>query len=136
MKPRMNTGKLLAIGAAFTVVLTVAISIWLDPPADNRARAMDGERVNRLQFARSAIADYFVQHKALPSNIDALESYRGPLGNKIWHDPVTGQTFEYEITGEKSYRLCVNFERKAENGVSYYFTDHKAGRDCFDYNVK
>jgi len=132
----MNAGKLLAIGAAITVTLAVGTSIWLDPPADNRTRAMDDERMRRLALIKTAVDNYFARHQALPRDLEALNAETNELLRASWRDPKTGGPFEYEITAEKNYRLCANFERSSSRRYTYYFPEHKVGRDCLEYNVK
>lgn len=134
-----NGGKLLAIAAALAAAVAASVSIWLDPPAENRARALDGQRISRLLGAKGAIEGYVQAHKALPNALDALygEKKRGSQGD--FSDPETGELFGYEITGEKSYRLCSNFSRASSERDSSFYPGrpkHSAGRDCFEYRVK
>jgi hypothetical protein len=132
----MHLGKLLAIGTALAAVLAVSTSLWLDSPTANRARAMDTERMRRLGLITAAINTYFVSHKTLPSDLEALDAEKTPLPYAKWRDPNTDQPIEYEIAGEKSYRLCANFERASDERTAYYSGKHGAGRDCFDYKVR
>ena len=97
---------------------------------------MDAERLKRLGLIESAINAYYTSHQALPSNFDALDAEKNQLLHEYWHDPNTGQSFEYEIAGEKSYRLCANFERNSDGRAAYSFRKHNAGRDCFENQVK
>jgi hypothetical protein len=136
MTRSMNAGKLLAIGAALVAVLAVSISIWLDPPAENRARRMDGERLRRLNLTRSGIEAYAAKNRALPASLEALDAERNHIQHESWHDPDSGQPFTYEITGEKSYRLCADFDRKADGQPYMSFSRHNAGRDCFEQTIK
>jgi len=139
MKPRVNGGKLLAIAAALAAAAAVSVSIWLDPPAENRARAMDEQRISRLLNTKMAIETYFRAHTALPVALDALygDKERGSQGG--WSDPESGELFGYEIAGEKSYRLCANFSRASSERDIFFYRGrpkHSAGRDCFEYRVK
>jgi hypothetical protein len=131
----MNAGKALAIGAALTAMLAVSISLWLNPPAENRARALDLERMRRLKFVELAVDKYFVDHQTLPRSLDALDAEKNQLVFQNWHDPDSDQPFSYEVTGDTSYRLCANFARSSENQSSQY-DKHKAGPDCFDVKTK
>jgi hypothetical protein len=136
MTPAMNVGKLLAISAAVVVALAVAISIWLDPPSENRARAMDGQRLWRLSRIESAINNHYRLRQRLPANLQELEVDKSDLGLQNLIDPGTGEPFEYEVVGEKDYRLCATFERSADGDRDLLYTrTHKAGRDCFDQKV-
>jgi hypothetical protein len=136
MKLQVNGGKLLAIAAALAAATAALVSIWLDPPAENRAHTIDLRRVNKLLGTRAEIERYFQAHMALPKALDALnEERRGSQGD--WSDPETGGLFGYEITGEKSYRLCANFNRASNERENLYPNrpKHSAGRDCFEYRL-
>ena len=136
MKPPMNAGKLMAIGTAIAVVLAVTISIWLDPPWEVRARTMDRQRLQRLSRIEASINTYFTAHKALPTDLNVLDAEKNQLLYEAWHDPDSGEPFEYEVTGEKSYRLCAHFARDADDSTIYYYRKHTVGRDCFEYSIK
>jgi hypothetical protein len=134
----MNAGKLLAIGAAITATLAVATSIWLDPPAENRARSLDAERIQRLNRMQSAINSYFSRNDALPPDLDALIADK--TGDRLtagdWRDTKTGRPFDYEIIDETSYRVCAIFDT-SENGEGVFSAfRHNAGRDCFERKLK
>jgi hypothetical protein len=133
----MNAGKLLAIGAAITAALAVATSIWLNPPAENRARALDVERSSRINILQAAVTGYFTKHQTLPKDLDALNEIKN-LASTQWNlqDPATGEPFGYEIVDEKNYRLCANFERPSDGRPLNPAFIHKSGRDCVEYQVK
>jgi type II secretory pathway pseudopilin PulG len=130
-------GKTLSILAAMVAVAAVATSIWLNPPSENRARTLDEERLNGLQRAESAIERYYNTHDALPADLKVLDSERNQPMQASWHDPETHQPLEYQITGAQSYRLCATFARSSDwqNPQAIAFRKHRAGRDCFEYNV-
>ena len=133
----MNAGKLLAICAAITATLAVATSIWLDPPAENRARALDVERSNRINALQFAVAAYFTKHQALPKDLDALSEDKNPaFTQRNFRDPATEEPFGYEIVDEKNYRLCANFERPSDGRPLNPAFIHKSGRDCVEHKVK
>ncbi len=72
MRPAMSIGKVLAVGAALVAGLAVAASIWLNPPAENRARAMDSQRLWRISRIESAINNHYRLHQKLPANLEEL----------------------------------------------------------------
>ena len=137
MRPTVNIGKLLAVGAALVAGLAAAVSIWLDPPSENRARAMDAQRLLRLSRIESAINSHYRLREKLPATLDELETDKGYLIRNDVLDPGTEQPFEYQVVGEKDYRLCAVFERSSdEEPRALYGRVHKAGRDCFDGKVR
>lgn len=130
----MNVGKLLVVGTAIVVFAAVTASIWLNPPAENRARSLDHERLARLQRLKGEINAYFVVEKVLPDSLDTLIR-ENRLGDQAWRDPETGRPFEYQVTGEKAFSLCTNFARGSDEWSERYYQKHKAGRDCFEHKA-
>ena len=137
MNLRANLGKVLSILAAIAAVAVVSISIWLNPPSENRARALDQKRLDGMKRTESAICDYFKSHHALPADLKALDSERNQSIQASWHDPETQQPLEYTVTGQDTYRLCATFDRSSDwqNSDEYGFKKHSAGRDCLDYTA-
>ena len=138
MKLQLMNGKGLAILAAVVVIVAVSTSLWLNPPSENRARAFDRVRLQDLRAIENAMRLYFNKHQALSADLMTLDHEDNQLRRASWHDPETGQPFEYEILGTKSYRLCANFSRNSdegENSFDYAFRKHSAGRDCFQLSV-
>src|ERR1700735_1381611 len=104
MKVHFGLGKWLAGLAAVVAVAAVATSIWLSPPSENRARALDQKRLGNLAQTVGANQPYSTVHRNLPADLKALDSEDNRLAQANWHDPETQLPFDYEITGEKSYR--------------------------------
>ena len=132
----------LAVTATVAVVAAIVAGILvLDPPAVQRARRLDWQRVNDLNELRSAVENYWSRHDTLPSNLAALSAEQGfrlPNG-----DPETAAAYEYRVTGETSYELCATFVTDTAtwgpsegrwSEVSQW--SHGAGRQCFTLHVK
>jgi hypothetical protein len=136
MRPAMSIGKVLALSAALVAGLAVAASIWLNPPSENRARAMDSQRLWQLSRIESAISNHYRLHQKLPANLGELTADKSDLAHGNLRDPGTGQMFEYEAVSERGYRLCAVFERGVDNEPRLYVRRHKAGRDCFEQKVE
>lgn len=130
------SGRFLAIAAAGVAIAAVAVSIWLNPPADNRARSLDDIRAERLRDMQRTIDAYFGRHKTLPARLDVFRSQMDSLSSVNWHDPETGRPFEYHILGNTSYRLCATFERDSDSERVPRGLFHHAGRTCFDNQLK
>jgi type II secretory pathway pseudopilin PulG len=137
MNLQHNSGKVLSVVAALVVVAAVSVSIWLNSPSENRARALDEERLDGLRLTKEAINDYFDIHHSLPADLKVLDSEKNQPIETNWHDPVTHQPLEYRIVGEESYSLCARFARNSEGQKpeGHSFKKHSAGRDCFEYNI-
>lgn len=130
----MTIGKILGVGAALVAGGAVAASIWLNPPSENRARAMDNERHLRLNMIRTAINEHYRLREKLPATLQDLGDTLGRSSDDIL-DPVTKQPFDYEVVGEKEYRFCAIFERSEDGSRRKHVRGHKAGRNCFDGKV-
>jgi len=138
MKLPFGNGKLLAGLAAVVAIAAVGYSIWLNPPSENRARALDQKRLGNLAQTEIAIEAYYTIHHALPADLKALDGKDNRLMPPNWRDPETQRPFDYEIVDQTSYRLCAVFARQSEKGDNPYVSmqkQHNAGRDCFQYNV-
>jgi hypothetical protein len=132
----MSIGRILAVAAALVAGFAVATSIWLNPPSENRARAMDSQRLWRLSQIERALNNHYRLRQKLPVNLKELESDNSDLARENLLDPDTRQPFEYEVVGETGYRLCAIFERSTESEPHLLqVRRHKSGRDCFDQKV-
>src|ERR1700731_3120969 len=137
MNPQANSGKVLSILAALVGVAAVTASIWLNPPSENRARSLDEARLIGLKVTERAISKYYDIHHALPADLKVLDTEKNQPIQASWHDPQTHEPLEYKILGQQSYSLCASFARNSDwqNPEEYNFKKHRAGRDCFEYNV-
>ena len=134
MTQPINRGKLLAAITGLVAVAAVSTSIWLHPPSENRAQRLDQIRIESMNNIDRAINMYFKVNHVLPPDLKTLnkDGRQFPL---TWEDPETRQPFEYQISGERSYRLCANFARNDDVDQGYFGHIHKAGHDCIDYTI-
>jgi hypothetical protein len=135
-----------AVAAVVSVAVasTLAAGLWLTGSPDlARAERLDERRESDLAAIASAIDIYWDEHERLPPSLEDLWRERGVSLRSI-EDPQTGVTYEYEPTGERSYRLCATFDapRRPEDqpratfrGESRFW-DHDAGRKCFDVRAR
>lgn len=125
--------------AAVTLVVAavvVAAVFVLGSPAEQRMIRLDQQRVTDLIGLRNAIKRDVQRNTALPKDLAAVSSAPPMRVRRI--DPETGAPYEYEIVGERSYRLCAVFARPSESDrtampyINEAGWDHEAGRQCFD----
>jgi hypothetical protein len=137
MTTKLSFGWLLGWLAAVVAAATVAASIWLHPPSEMRARRMDEVRMQSLNQTKMAIRFYYTAHHMLPPGLNALEAEENHHQDVRWHDPETGQPFEYATTGETAYRLCATFARHSDqsDNLTGLNGTHNSGRDCFQEKV-
>lgn len=131
-------GKPLAIAGAITAVVAVCVSIYLDPPSAVKARSLDRQRLQGLQQVDFAIKGYYRDHQALPDRLDVIENMNGLSSRSNWRDPVSHQSYEYDVVSKTTYRLCADFSADSERDQAPYavtFRDHHKGHDCFQQDV-
>ena len=131
-----RTGTRLMLAAGVVVVATVVVALFvMDSPARQRAERLDRIRVEHLQTLSQRIDAHADVHDALP---ERLRIVSGAPGRTI-ADPATGQPYDYEVTGERSYRLCATFETTPDaEPAPLPVRDawrHDAGRQCFEREV-
>ncbi|WP_407353818.1 hypothetical protein [Luteimonas sp. R10] len=130
-----GAGRWLLVAAGLVVVATVAAAVAvMGTPAARREAKLDDRRVRDLQRIGVAVDDYREQHDALPPDLATLA---GRPGQRLAiADPVSGTPYAYEITGERSYRLCAVFTTDtAEVLADVRWSsewNHGAGRQCFE----
>ena len=135
--------KLPAVMATGVVVATLlAAIIALGRPARQRQQRLDERRAQTLENIASAVDAYWSVRKTLPVTVDSLvSSHTLP---QLPRDPETAATYQYEVTGPKSFRLCAVFDQPSDSnaerstlqyvgGRSWY---HSRGRTCFELAVR
>src|SRR3954467_7186602 len=96
-----------AIATAAAVLAVIAGLLTLDSPSRARQRKLDQRRVDGLERISMAVDDYWGEHSALPDSLHALVK-TGDL-DRVPVDPRSGTPYTYQVSGERSYRLCATF---------------------------
>lgn len=130
----MNSARLLISTVSVVVVIAVGAGIIiLDPPAVQRGRKQDQQRVEDLSRLSSRIDTFWQEKDALPSSVAALEDPEPPAT-----DPATGTVYEYRPGEKSSYQLCASFAQpsRREDDNRYVYPDahqwrHAQGKVCF-----
>lgn len=124
-----------AVAAIALVVAAIGVGVWVvGPPAEQRVRRLDEQRVEDLASLREQVRSYFGVHKRLPASVEEMK-----LPGDATRDPVTGQPYGYRTTAADAFELCADFARPneperfrfANNGFN-----HGAGHTCFPEVVK
>jgi hypothetical protein len=124
------------MGIVVTVVVAVAIVagvFLLGSPAEERARRLDGRRVQDLSEISRAVDVYWTRRASLPATLQALRAETG--ADTTVTDPGTNAPYEFRAVEGPKYELCAVFE--AESGASdrevgAAFWSHRSGRQCFE----
>lgn len=132
-----TAGRWLVVAAGVVVLGAVVAALFvMDSPSRQRAERLDSMRVADLQLLSSRIDAHADVHDRLPGRLAVVSD---APGHRV-ADPATGQPYQYEITGKRSYRLCAMFETvQASPEMPDIHLDqwrHGAGRQCFDREVQ
>lgn len=142
--------KKIAIITAAVIVVSIIFGFSLfGSPAHQRDLRFDEQRASDLQSLQYSVVSYWQQKRQLPESLGELAvlSYGNPK------DPDTEAQYEYEVTGEMSFKLCATFATvlpqektsgRAGNGMYPTMTGvatvpqnwvHGAARTCFDSTI-
>ncbi len=123
-------------GVTAVVIAAVAASlIVIGSPEKQRQRHLDEVRSGDLGRIVNEVRAYFSSYKALPPTLDALVLRPG---REVPKDPVTRAPYEYAVLGPVRYRLCADFQLKAEYAWSGRREEwrHGKGHTCFEYEIE
>ncbi len=125
------------IGALATIVVASAavLSIAQRPPSLQREYRFDQIRLQALLEIQRRVDNYWQKHKTLPEDLNAIR-----YSSTAWHDPLTGQPYTYQVTGDGTYKLCTVFAQNSEEPQRSIYASadwrHSAGIWCFDRSVR
>lgn len=133
------------VATSAVVVLSLVLGFYvMGSPLTQRLKRMDAERVNGLTQIQWQIINYWQKKGELPKNINELND---PISGFIVPiDPDTGVQYQYEIIGDKVFKLCANFslesgEFAATRSKPRYVSPenenwfHKQGQNCFERKI-
>ena len=125
------------------VLAVAAYSAFLvGTPGYQRSLQFDERRVSDLQNISFAVQQYWDRTGQLPASLAEFSKFPALYYINSTTDPKTQQSYEYNISGERSYELCAVFENVSQNRVNvpkYYQEEqwkHEAGRQCFQREVQ
>ena len=104
----------------------------IGPPAEARARRLDGRRETDLQRLRLATDLYWTRNGRLPASLEDLAKEAGT--NIYSRDPEHGGPYEYAVKAADSYELCAVFARDSEPRGDFW--SHGEGRRCFQVTAR
>lgn len=142
--------KMLGFGAGIVVLVAIVSGFFiLGSPAEVRLVRLDAQKVSDLQSMQWQIVNYWQQKEKLPASLNELKD---PLsGSIIPVDPQSGESYVYEVTGARSFKLCATFNKegvgdpymaprpvmmeKPVDGLGEDSWQHGAGEVCFDRSI-
>lgn len=126
--------------AGIVTVLSITAGVWvMDSPMRQRLLRLDEARISDLQTLEIAVNQWWLEHKSLPADLDALAAQPGV--NLPRHDPDGGSDYRYRPLDATHYELCADFatdsgERSARWRVPQAGQwAHPAGAHCFRRSV-
>jgi hypothetical protein len=135
---RRPPGTQLIVGFVIGLVALAVISglVVMGSPGEARARRLDERRVADLRGITRATNLYRTRHDRLPESLQELA--QDPEVSVHVRDPATGESYEYQVLGPKTYAVCARFERVDPDSsypepasVPEDAWRHAAGRQCF-----
>ncbi|HZZ99154.1 MAG TPA: DUF5671 domain-containing protein [Candidatus Paceibacterota bacterium] len=126
---------------SWIVVVVVAVIIGLGfykagSPQNQRLLNFDQQKTSDLQMIQDRLVYYWQQKAALPT---ALGQLNDPIsGFNVPNDPQSGQAYQYQATGPRSFELCANFNLPSGPDESAFFGgnwQHDSGQVCFNRTI-
>ena len=129
----MKQGRIAAVTAAAVVVIAAGAGLYLSgSPGEQRLLRLDERRTQDLWSICEQIDGYWRRNGELPRALDDVIVGGRPLSD-VPADPVTGESYEYEIAAERGFILCADFARASEETTRPDFWRHESGRWCFSF---
>lgn len=134
---------IVATSAVVVLSLVLGFSV-MGSPLTQRLKRMDAERVNGLTQIQWQIINYWQKKGELPKDINELND---PISGFIVPiDPDTGVQYQYEIIGDKVFKLCADFSLESGEFAAarpkprYIYPEnenwfHKQGQNCFERKI-
>lgn len=139
------------IGVAVLALVTIFSGFLIvGTPAQARLARFDAQKVNDLQNIQSQVVNYWQAKQTLPATLADLDNslIYGPTPV----DPETGASYDYQITGSLSFKLCADFNRESRGSQNLYYAEpiaisptgarkpqdtwqHGKGTVCFDRTI-
>lgn len=126
----MSAGRLGLVAVILVVVAAVVTGLIVSgSPERQRLLRADETRVSDLQRVSNSLQRYYRETGELPDDLNTLVNGWASAGIPV--DPETGSPYEYEVTGDGTFRLCAVFAHESrQNDPRQAFWNHTAGRDC------
>ena len=134
-----KVGRWLLVVAAVVIAATVTAAVMvMGTPPEQRLTRLDQRRVQDLQRIVQAVNHHARIHGELPEDLAALASQPGATLPTL--DPMDGSAYEYETTGQWTWRLCAHFststaDRRDPTLGQADTWAHGSGRHCFEQRV-
>lgn len=131
----MNINKWAAMISSVAVIAAIVAGFYVSgSPGVQRQLRIDERRVEDLERISSAISRYWENYKLKPDNLMVLVD--GQHLSSLPEDPETGAAYSFESIDDLSYSLCAVFSMASEETSTEHFWHHKAGEQCYEFNLE
>lgn len=133
---------LFRVVAIASVAVVVAIgAFFIGSPGTERERRLDEVRVNDLRTIQQEVRNISTDtslpkptiKKTLPATLNDVVAQAVYVQPSIV-DPVTGQPYEYTVTGPSTFTLCAEFGTALNQNYDIFW-NHPEGHHCFAIDV-
>ena len=139
--PGRGSGRWIVIVASVVVLTTVIVAIRaMGTPGEQRQVRLDDRRVQDLERVADDIRDRVKRDGHPPSSLAAVAAEPGTRLAIV--DPVTGTPYDYQATGQRTFKLCAVFVTDTAVTPSFRGVygdstrNHGRGRQCFEFEAK
>jgi len=135
-----SKSKIFALVASVVVTLALIAGFVTSPsPAEVREMRIDSNMITALQNIQWRVEDYYQTNKTIPVDLEAAYN-----GLDIPTAPTEREPYQYEVTGETTYKLCATFARDVSINSNYnypmyeinYNWDYRVGYYCFERELE
>jgi hypothetical protein len=130
------------VSLVVVIIVFVASLFVVDSPTKTRNIKIDQEVLNDFMSIDSALNQYYVDNKKMPSNLDELKSELNYITDNELVDPRTKTKYVYNLLEGNKYELCATFltsnKNVDENRFELFFDKrwlHDAGYQCLKNKV-
>lgn len=136
--------KIWTIVSAIIIILAI---IWgfsvLGSPRTQRLYKYDQQKVSDLANISNQVTNYYSAKGAVPVSFAEMSALNYYLPQTV--DQQTQKPYEYQKTGNLTYKLCAEFNKASDDKYKPYSSDsypnnmsswsHPVGRYCFDQTI-
>ncbi|MFH1565023.1 MAG: DUF5671 domain-containing protein [bacterium] len=136
--------KLYLYGSLTLIIIAFVASLFtVESPMQSRNRKFDEAIISDFNIINMAIETYCQDNEKMPENLSSLKEGSNFLAGDDIENPISGEEYEYKITGDKTYELCAVFrtsnKEEEENEYRYYgpneFYLHDSGYQCLKNTI-
>jgi hypothetical protein len=127
----------------WTIIIIALITIIagffiIGSPKTERLERLDLERTENLSDIQWQIINYWQKKERLPEQLSDLED--DISGYTVPDDPITGESYEYQVKGEETFELCASFDLDSQEQTiarpkEEQNWQHGPGRTCFERTI-